>query len=143
MILFGLDIATLRWSSVDLVKDEIRLTTRRTDKVMILPIAPPLRRYLEGLPSSDNLNTPLHPRAFAVVARQGKSGALSRQFSYVTPVEQNENEKQKDTVSGLGITKEVGGIQVLLTHWLFASDILRRLLQRVSLAKPTSAPLRF
>jgi hypothetical protein len=47
---------------------------------MILPIAAPLRRYLEGLPSSDNLNTPLHPRAFAVVARQGKSGGLSRQF---------------------------------------------------------------
>jgi integrase len=53
MSLFGLytgqrlaDIATMRWSNVDLVKGEIRLTTRKTDKVMILPIAPPLRRYL-------------------------------------------------------------------------------------------------
>jgi hypothetical protein len=64
-------------------------------------------------------------------------------YCHVTPVEQNQNEKQKDTVSGLGITKEVGGIQVLLTLSLFASDIPRRLLQRVSLAKPTSAPLRF
>jgi integrase len=71
MILFGLyigqrltDVATLHWSNVDLVKGEIRLTTRKTDKVMILSIAAPLRRYLEGLPSPDNLNTPLHPRAF-------------------------------------------------------------------------------
>ena len=87
MILFGLytgqrlaDLATLRWSNVDLVKGEIRLRTRKTDKVMILPIAAPLRRYLEGLPSSDDMSTPLHPRAFAVVARQGKSGALSRHF---------------------------------------------------------------
>jgi len=87
MSLFGLytgqrlaDIATMRWSNVDLVKGEIRLTTRKTDKVMILPIAPPLRRYLEALPSSDDVNTPLHPRAFAVVERQGKSGGLSRQF---------------------------------------------------------------
>jgi integrase len=63
MILFGLyigqklaDVATLRWSNVDLVKGEIRLTTRKTDKVMILPIAAPLRRYLEGLPSSDDVN---------------------------------------------------------------------------------------
>jgi len=63
-----------------LVKGEIRLTTRKTDKVMILPIATPLRRYLEPLPSSDDVNTPLHPRAFEVVARQGKSGGLSRQF---------------------------------------------------------------
>jgi len=46
MILFGLytgqrlaDVATLRWSNVDLVKGEIRLRTRKTDKVMILPIA--------------------------------------------------------------------------------------------------------
>jgi integrase len=87
MILFGLytgqrlaDVATVRWSNVYLVKGEIRLTTRKTDKVIILPIAPPLRRYLEALPSSDDVNTPLHPRAFAVVDRQGKSGGLSRQF---------------------------------------------------------------
>ncbi|MGA8655133.1 MAG: site-specific integrase [Chthoniobacterales bacterium] len=87
MILFGLytgqrlaDVATVRWGNVDLVRGEIRLTTRKTDKVMILPIAAPLRRYLEGLPSTDDLSTPLHPRAFAVVERQGKSGGLSRQF---------------------------------------------------------------
>ena len=50
LILFGLytgqrlaDVATLRWSNVDLVKGEIRLRTRKTDKVMILPIAAPLR----------------------------------------------------------------------------------------------------
>src|ERR1700730_13298160 len=41
------------------------------------------------------------------------------------------------------ITKEVVGIHVLRTRSLFACDILRRLLRRVSLAKPTSAPLRF
>jgi integrase len=67
MIFFGLytgqwlaDVATLRWSNVDLVKGEIRLRTRKTDKMMILPIAAPLRRYLEGLPSSDDVNKPLH-----------------------------------------------------------------------------------
>jgi integrase len=87
MILFGLyteqrlaDVATMRWSNVDLVKSEIRLTTRKTDKVMILPIAAPLRRYLEGLPSTDDGDAPLHPRAFAVVERLSKSGGLSGQF---------------------------------------------------------------
>jgi integrase len=87
MILFGLytgqrlaDVATVRWSNVDLVKSEIRLTTRKTDKVMILPIAAPLRRYLEGVPSTDDGDAPLHPRAFAVVERLSKSGGLSGQF---------------------------------------------------------------
>jgi hypothetical protein len=41
------------------------------------------------------------------------------------------------------VTKEVVGTPVLLTRPVFACDILRRLLRRVSLAKSTSAPLRF
>ena len=41
------------------------------------------------------------------------------------------------------VTKGVVGIHVLLTRSLFACGILRRLLLRVSLAKSTSAPLRF
>jgi hypothetical protein len=41
------------------------------------------------------------------------------------------------------ITKEVVGIHVLLTRLFFGGGILRMLLLRVSLAKPTSAPLRF
>jgi hypothetical protein len=69
-------------------------------------------------------------------------GALDA-YRHMTPVEQNQNEKQKDSLSGLGITKEVVGFHGLLMHPLFGGDILRRFLQRVSLAKPTSAPLRF
>jgi hypothetical protein len=41
------------------------------------------------------------------------------------------------------ISKEVAGIHVLLTRSLFGDGIPRRSLLRVSLAKPTSAPLRF
>ena len=41
------------------------------------------------------------------------------------------------------ITKEAVGIHVLLTRLLFGDGILRSLLRRVSLAKPTSALLRF
>ena len=37
-----------------------------------------------------------------------------------------------------GVNKEVVGTHVLLTRWLFACDILRRLLLHVSLAKSTS-----
>ena len=48
MILFGLytgqrlgDIATLRWNNLDLVRGELRLSTRKTDKTMVLPLARP------------------------------------------------------------------------------------------------------
>ena len=41
------------------------------------------------------------------------------------------------------VTKEVVGTHVLPIRSLFFGGILRRLLLRVSLAKPTSAPLRF
>ena len=42
-----------------------------------------------------------------------------------------------------GVTKEVVETRARLAHALFSCDILRSLLQRVSLAKLTSAPLRF
>jgi YD repeat-containing protein len=41
------------------------------------------------------------------------------------------------------VTKEAVGILVLLTRSIFACDILRKLLPSVSLAKLTSAPMRF
>jgi integrase len=69
MILFGLytgqrlsDIASLRWSNIDLPRGELPLVTRKTGKTMILPIAAPLRRLLESLQATDNPNAPIHTR---------------------------------------------------------------------------------
>jgi len=56
MILFGLysgqrlgDIATLRWNNIDLAHGKLRFSTRKTGKTMILPLAEPLRKYIESL----------------------------------------------------------------------------------------------
>jgi integrase len=88
MVYFGLytgqrlgDVATLTWQNIDLQLGEIRLVTHKTGKMLILPIAPPLRRHIEAVPSSDDPAAPLHPRALAIVTRQGKSGNLSNQFA--------------------------------------------------------------
>ena len=88
MILFGLytgqrlaDIATLRWNNLNLVRNEVRLVTRKTDRVLILPIAEPLRRHIATLPVSDDLNGPIHPAACTIVERQKRSGNLSNQFA--------------------------------------------------------------
>jgi integrase len=88
MILFGLytgqrlgDVATLTWQNIDLQQGEIRLVTRKTYKTKILPIAAPLRRHIEALPTSDDPAAPLHPKAFKIVIEQGKTGHLSNQFA--------------------------------------------------------------
>jgi integrase len=88
MILFGLytgqrlsDIATLTWANVDLERNELRLVTRKTGKRLLIPLASPLARVLEEMPSSDDPTAPLHPRAYSIVTTQGKSGHLSNQFA--------------------------------------------------------------
>ena len=54
-----------------------------------------------------------------------------------------ETRGSRNATSPGGVSKEVGGTRAPLTLLLFGCGILRRLLPRVSLAKPTSAALRF
>ena len=86
MILTGLytgqrlrDIALLTWAKVDLFRDEIALTTSKTKRRQILPIATPLKRALAELPSSDDPTAPVFPDAYHVAARTDTS-RLSQGF---------------------------------------------------------------
>ena len=87
MILAGLytgqrlrDIATLRWSHVDMAKREIALTTSKTSRRQILPIAAPLLAHLDALPSSDDPKAFLFPAAAHLAIHDGDVGRLSQQF---------------------------------------------------------------
>jgi integrase len=87
LILFGLytgqrlgDLATLTWQNIDLQRGEVRLVTDKTRRRAIIPLAPPLLRYVETLPAGDQPDAPLFPRANATVERQGRTGNLSNQF---------------------------------------------------------------
>lgn len=75
------DLANLRWSQVDLERQEIRLTTAKTGKRLIIPMARPLADHLMKAPSSDDPAASLHPRAAAVTERSGKTSTLSNQFT--------------------------------------------------------------
>jgi hypothetical protein len=44
----------------------------------MVPIAKPLREHIETLPIGDQPGCPIHPKAYAVINRQGRSGNLSR-----------------------------------------------------------------
>ena len=88
MVLFGLytgqrlsDVANLTWSNIDLEHVQLRLQTRKTAKRLIIPLAPPLLHHLETLPSSDNPRQPLHPRAFGLLQKEGRTATISNQFT--------------------------------------------------------------
>lgn len=90
MILFGLytgqrigDIARLTWANVDLDKSQVRLVTQKTGAALRIAMALPLREHIESLPAPDVRpdRAPLHPRACALLERNGKSGTLSNQFA--------------------------------------------------------------
>jgi integrase len=88
MIRFGLytgqrlgDIAGLIWANVDLVRNEVRIETRKTRRALRIPIAAPLRMHVLSLPRVDDSREPVHPRAYESVTSGRKNTArLSKQF---------------------------------------------------------------
>ncbi|MGH7990786.1 MAG: tyrosine-type recombinase/integrase, partial [Limisphaerales bacterium] len=87
MILFGIytgqrlgDIAMLTRPNLDLDQNEVRLTTGKTGRRQILPLAAPLLEYVKKLPARDVPDAPLFPRAYKIVQQQGRTGSLSNQF---------------------------------------------------------------
>ena len=82
-MLFGLyvgqrlgDLAKLTWRAVDLDTGEIAFTTRKTRRRILLPLVQPLADYFASLPTSDNPNVFIFPRA----ASAKRTASLSNQF---------------------------------------------------------------
>jgi len=115
MILFGLysgqrlgDVATLRWNNIDLVRDELRLSTRKTRKTMILPLAAPLRKHITSLHVADDPSAAIRPKAFDLVERQHKTGNLSNQFAdLLAAAGLREKKNHKSTGKGRGSRRDV------------------------------------
>lgn len=106
------DIAFLTWANVDIEQKEIALTTRKTGRRIVVPMAAPLEKVLMELPSSDDPTGPLFPRAFEIVTKQaGHVGGLSNQFYRIMTaaglVPKRTNTAQK---SGRGGKRETAGL---------------------------------
>jgi integrase len=83
LVLFGLyldqrlgDLAKLTWRAVNLDTGEIAFTTRKTGRRIVLPLVQPLSDYLASLPTGDNPNAYIFPRA----ASAKRTASLSNQF---------------------------------------------------------------
>jgi integrase len=73
MVLFGFytgqrlgDIARLRWVNLDPVRQELRLTTQKTARLMTIPIPTALLRHVESMPTPSDPDGALFPRASAL-----------------------------------------------------------------------------
>lgn len=87
MILFGLytgqrlkDLALLTWQNLDLQHDELRITTTKTGRRQILPLAKPLKKYLLSLKAGDDPKQPVFSDIRCTITKTGRSGHLSNQF---------------------------------------------------------------
>jgi integrase len=74
------DVASLTWANIDLQTDQVAISTSKTDRRQILPIAKPLRAYLDALSAGDDPTAPLFPGAHPFAVRSGGTAVLSQQF---------------------------------------------------------------
>ena len=88
-LLFGIytgqrlgDIAQLCWDGIDMEKKILSLSTQKTERRQILPLAPTVVRWLAAAASkiTGKPKGPLFPDAHATISRNGKVGTLSYQF---------------------------------------------------------------
>jgi integrase len=108
LIKFGLytgqrlaDLAVLTWANLDLVRDEIRLISRKTGKRLSIPIAAPLKQHISTLSGSDKSDAPIHPRAYDTVTGLGRVVSLSNQFTDLL-AQVGLREKQTHQTRGIG-----------------------------------------
>jgi integrase len=90
MVKFGLytgqrlgDISRLRWEAIDLDNEEIRFVTGKTGRRMNIPICRPLKEHIISLPSSDDPQAPIHPRACNLFEKEGRASSVSRAFGEI------------------------------------------------------------
>ncbi len=86
LILFGLytgqrigDLVRLNWDNVEMATSTLKLTTLKTGRRQILPLAAPLRRWLGEKPTAKGPDR-LFPIAAEVAERHGSVAMLSGQF---------------------------------------------------------------
>ncbi|VGO18225.1 tyrosine-type recombinase/integrase [Pontiella sulfatireligans] len=78
------DIVRLCWNNIDLTRQEIRLSSQKTGRVMILPIAKPLFDWLIAEASQDDPEAPIFLHSYDVIERQnGRVASLSNQFNKI------------------------------------------------------------
>lgn len=118
LLIFGLftgqrlkDLASLRWSNVDLLRNEIRLSTSKTNRQQILPMHPALRKHVNSISKGVVPGAPVFPKASGIITKFGRSALLSAQF-YAIMVKAGlaTERKHTNTKQGGSVKRTVGEI---------------------------------
>ena len=105
------DVVTLTWANISLVQKELIVTTAKTGRRQILPLAKPLLLHLESLPAGDNPSAPLFPSAHAARQRSRYGGTLSNQFHKILVAAKLADKRtHQSRGKGRGAKREVGGL---------------------------------
>jgi len=87
LIAFGLytgqrlgDLVRLKWRNLDIETQQMAISTHKTDRRVIIPLAAPLVDLLKDSLNSDGLDASVFPRAHGIVQAHGKVSQLSREF---------------------------------------------------------------
>ena len=64
------DVSLLCWQNVDLENRELRFTSEKTGREMVVPIAGPLHAYCLEIAKNDEPTAPLFPRAFELRSKK-------------------------------------------------------------------------
>ena len=75
------DVCSLTWRNIDTKLDTVSLTTKKTGRRQILPLAPPLLSWIKKQKKPKDLNAPLFPETFADFDRTGRVSIISNRFA--------------------------------------------------------------
>jgi integrase len=103
------DVSLLCWQNVDLANRELRFTSEKTGREMVIPVAGPLYSYLLQITKKDEPGAPLFPGAFELRSRKkfGLSNKFYRLMTRAGVVEPRTNKKKG---AGRNARRQSGGL---------------------------------
>jgi integrase len=127
------DVSLLCWQNVDLANRELRFTSEKTGREMVIPVAAPLYAYFLEIAKNDEPHSPLFPRAFELRSRK-KSGLSNKFYRLMTRAGVVEPRTNKKKGAGRNTRRQSGGLGFhCLRHYCTtalkasgASDVIAR-----------------
>jgi integrase len=127
------DVSLLCWQNVDLANRELRFTSEKTGREMVIPVAGPLYAYFLEIAKNDGPGMPLFPRAFELRSRK-KSGLSNKFYRLMTRAGVVQPRTNKKKGAGRNTRRQSGGLGFhCLRHYCTtalkasgASDVIAR-----------------